>query len=191
MPTELLVIGLDSMEASLIERWAATGQLPTFARLERTAARYRLTNPMRSHPGAIWPELNTGRSVASVGLYYHAEQLHPHEPIPREVEADEIDSSLDWWNIASQAGRRVAVLDAPQSVPMRGVNGLHISDWGSHDRSWAPASEPSAGLADARRLVGDQPISARCGTVVASARGGLRPAPRPAARRSRAAHTPR
>ncbi len=62
MSTRVLVIGLDAAEATLIERWASEGHLPTFARLTKEGTVYRLKNSMETLPGAIWPELTTGRS---------------------------------------------------------------------------------------------------------------------------------
>ena len=168
MPTRLLVIGLDAMDPSLIEHGVESGDLPALARLEREGTRYRLSNAMRSLPGAIWPEICTGRSVGSVGLFFHPHQLHTGESLPREVEAHEVDPTLDWWDVAGHAGRRVLVLDVPQTVPRPRTNVVHIADWGNHDRSWSPTSEPPAALDDARALVGDHPIS-QCDELV---RGG-------------------
>ena len=142
------------METSLIDRRIAANQLPAFAALGREAARFELDNPMDDLPGAIWPEINTGRAAGALALYFHPAQLHTGEAVPRIVAADEIDASLDWWNIAGSAGRRVLVLDAPQAVPMQGTNGIHIADWGTHDRAWDPVSEPPDALEAAHRIVG-------------------------------------
>ena len=57
MPSHVLVIGLDALEAPLVERAVAAKELPAFAALHARASRFHLTNPMRSHPGAIWPEI--------------------------------------------------------------------------------------------------------------------------------------
>jgi predicted AlkP superfamily phosphohydrolase/phosphomutase len=159
------VIGLDAMEAPLVERRIAAGELPTFAALQDRAVRFDLTNPMRSHPGAIWPEINTGRSVGAVGLFFHPSQLRTGDPVPHRVQADEIDAGDDWWHVAGDAGRRVCVIDVPHSVPRPGTNGIHITDWGNHDRSWAPDSDPPSALAEVRAHVGDHPIG-RCDNVV-------------------------
>ena len=168
MPSRVLVIGLDAMEAPLVARGIAAGELPAFAALRERAARFDLTNPMRSHPGAIWPEINTGQSVGTVGLFFHPSQLRTGDPVPHKVETDEIDPRDDWWQIAGDAGRRVCVIDVPHSVTRPGTNGVHITDWGNHDRSWEPDSDPPSALAAARARVGDHPIG-RCDNVV---RGG-------------------
>ena len=97
MPSRVLVIGLDAMEAPLVERGIAAGELPTFAALRDRAVRFDLTNPMRSHPGAIWPEINTGRSVGAVGLFFHPSQLRTGDAVPRKVPTEEIDARDDTW----------------------------------------------------------------------------------------------
>src|SRR6476659_9867764 len=123
---------------------------------------------MRSHPGAIWPEINTGRSVGEVGLFFHPSQLRTGDPVPHQVSRSEIDAGDDWWQVAGDAGRRVCVLDVPHSVTRPETNGIHVTDWGNHDRSWDPESDPPSALADVRAHVGDHPID-RCDDVV---RGG-------------------
>jgi predicted AlkP superfamily phosphohydrolase/phosphomutase len=67
--------------------------------------------------------------------------------------------------VAGNAGRRVCVIDVPHAVPRPGTNGIHITDWGNHDRSWAPDSDPPSALAEVRAHVGDHPID-RCDDVV-------------------------
>src|SRR3982751_4702417 len=99
------------MEAPLVGHGIAAGELPAFAALHDRAVRFDLANPMRSHPGAIWPEINTGRSVGEIGLFFHPSQLRTGTAVPRKVPADEIDARDDWWRIAGDAGRRVCVID--------------------------------------------------------------------------------
>ena len=120
MGARVLVIGLDAMEAPIVERGTAAGAYPTFAELQDGAARFALTNPMRSHPGAIWPELNTGRSVGSVGLFFHPSQLRTGDAVPHRVQTSEIDARNDWWHVAGDAGRHVCVVDVPHSVSAAG-----------------------------------------------------------------------
>ena len=68
MSARVLVIGLDAAEATLIERGAAQGYLPALAELTHGGTVYRLKNPMETLPGAIWPELTTGRSCGKLPL---------------------------------------------------------------------------------------------------------------------------
>ena len=116
MPSRILVIGLDAAEATLIETWASEGALPTFARLKADGLVYCLDNPLETLPGAIWSELVSGRSCGQVPLYFHPRQLHTGEAAYRPIEAGEVDADDYYWIQASRAGRRVAVVDMPQTV---------------------------------------------------------------------------
>jgi hypothetical protein len=49
MPADVIV-GLDAAEATLVERWAAEGDLPTFARLGDEGAVCRPGNSLESLP---------------------------------------------------------------------------------------------------------------------------------------------
>ena len=118
MSSDVVVIGLDAAEATLLEKWADEGYLPMFAHLRRQGAVSRLENCLETLPGAIWPELETGRSGAKLGLFYHPCQLHTGEARARAVEPAEVNSNQYYWSIASGAGRRVAVIDQVQTVPL-------------------------------------------------------------------------
>ncbi|GMU77692.1 MAG: hypothetical protein AMXMBFR46_04910 [Acidimicrobiia bacterium] len=169
MPAHLLIVGLDAMEATLIDRGIASGSLPAFSRFAGSAAALTLDSPMHTYPGAIWPEINTGRSAETLGLYFHPCQLRTGDPVPRRLPATAIDATQDWWHTAGDAGRRVLVLDVPHSVPRPGTNGIHVTDWGNHDRPWDAASDPPEALDEVRALVGDHPIG-RCDHQVRNGR---------------------
>lgn len=158
MPTRVLAIGLDAAEATLIERWAASGDLPTFRRLIDTGAVCRMDNPLETLPGAIWPELNSGASCGRRPLYYHPAQLHSGETRPRPVSPDDLDPGDDYWARASAAGRRVAAIDLPQTVPAPDLNGVQLFEWGLHDRNFAISSQPPALLDEILDRYGDHPI---------------------------------
>jgi predicted AlkP superfamily phosphohydrolase/phosphomutase len=154
---KVVVIGLDAADANLLEEWAALGECPAIASLIERGARVPLSTPLETLPGAIWPELASGVSVGRQGLYYH--QLHPGESRTRPVTEDEVDSDLYYWAVASEAGRRVAVVDIPQTVPFSSLNGIQVFEWGLHDRSYAVASQPPELIDELRTRYGDHGIS--------------------------------
>jgi len=158
MPARVIVIGLDAAEATLVERLSAEGRLPTFARLAAEGSVARLGNSLESLPGAIWPELTTGRSCGKVAHFYHPRQLHTGETRLRKLEADEVDPSDYYWTIASRAGRRVAVVDQPQTVLTPDLNGIHLLEWGLHDRNFEIQTHPPELLGELRALHGDHPV---------------------------------
>ena len=82
----VLLIGLDSADAELIDAWAAEGHLPTFARLRREGVSGRLGTTAEVMHVSAWPTLYTGTTPGQHGMY-HADQVragdqatHPAEP---------------------------------------------------------------------------------------------------------------
>jgi predicted AlkP superfamily phosphohydrolase/phosphomutase len=159
MPARVLVIGLDAAEATLLERWAAEGELPAFARLIERGSVARLDNPLETLPGSIWPELTTGVSGGRTAQFYHPRQLHTGEASLRKLEADEVRSFKYYWNYASDAGCRVAAIDQPQTVLHPDLNGLAVTEWGLHDRNFSIASDPPEAIDEIRARWGDHPVA--------------------------------
>ncbi|MEO8291388.1 MAG: alkaline phosphatase family protein [Gaiellaceae bacterium] len=159
MPARVLVIGLDAAEATLLERWAAAGELPAFARLTERGAVARLENSLETLPGAIWPELTTGISGGKTAQFYHPRQLHTGEASLRPLEPDEVSAFHYYWTRAAAAGRRVAVVDQPQTIIHPGQNGIMLTEWGLHDRNFATASDPPELLDEIRERWGDHPVA--------------------------------
>lgn len=155
MTARVLVIGLDAAEATLIDRLAGAGELPAFASLGASSP---LANSMRTLPGAIWPELTTGRSSGRLPLYHHPWQLHTGEDVARRVAPEEIDPELFFWVTAVRAGRKVACIDLPQTVLAPRFNGVQIIEWATHDRLFAPASDPPSLLDELVRRYRQHPV---------------------------------
>ena len=158
MTARVLSIGFDACEVTLVRRWAAEGRLPNFAALERASRIFLLDNRMETLPGAIWPEINTGRSAGKMGHFYVPNQLHTGEAVLRPTRPSDIDPEFYYWSQAARASRRVAVIDPVQAVVARGIDGIQLFEWGLHDRTFDVASEPPQLLRDIRAAYGDHPI---------------------------------
>lgn len=158
MPARLLVIGVDSAEATIIERYAAEGTMPAIAGLIAEGTAVTLGNPLKTLPGAIWPEINSGVSGARLGFYYQPEQIHTGEAVKRPVFAAEVNPERYFWVRAGRAGRRVAAFDMPQTVPADDFSGVQLFEWGVHDRDFATVSRPESVLEDIRARFGEYPV---------------------------------
>ena len=158
MPARVLFIALDAAEATLFERWADEGHLPTFARLRREGAWARLGNSLETLPGGIWPELVSGRSVGRLGHFYHPRQIHTGETTPRRLDPEDVDSSLYWWTTASDAGRRVAAIQQVQTILRPDLNGIQLLEWGLHDRTFVMESDPPELLEEVLERFGEYPF---------------------------------
>jgi predicted AlkP superfamily phosphohydrolase/phosphomutase len=154
----VVVLGFDACEVTLVERWCDEGLLPSFARLRERSRQWHLASPMATLPGAIWPEINTGRSAARDGHFYVPNRLRTGEARLRATRAHEIDPEHYYWTMAGRAGRRIAVIDPVQAVPARDLGGVQLFEWGLHDRAFDVQSEPPAFLEALRARHGDHPV---------------------------------
>lgn len=160
MSARTLFVGLDAVDPSLLQRWSIEGAVPRFASFSHAAATFELTNPLGTIGGGVWQELSSGRSCGRAGVFLPARQLHTGETAPRPVERHEVDPRA-FWTAASEAGKRVAVVDLPQSVPPPELNGIFVGEWGTHDRLFGEESLPPGLLGELRDRHGDYPLWTR------------------------------
>jgi predicted AlkP superfamily phosphohydrolase/phosphomutase len=152
-----LFIGLDGAEPTCIERWAAEGRLPNFARLARTGVVSRVATLPGLGDGALWPTLITGVTPARHGRYFRR-QIKSGSYRRRLFEVDTDLAYPAFWQPISDAGRRVAVLDLPYA-PCTAVNGRLLVDWCIHDRYGATRSYPAEYAAEVLHEYGDDPTA--------------------------------
>ncbi len=158
MSARVVVLGFDACEVTLVERWMREGFLPAFAGLAARSRAFELDSPMKTLPGAIWPEINTGRRAEREGHFYIPNRLRSGEARLRATRPEEIDAERYFWSIAGRAGRRIAVIDPVQAVPARGLPGVQLFEWGLHDRAFDVQSEPPSYLEGLRARFGDHPV---------------------------------
>jgi predicted AlkP superfamily phosphohydrolase/phosphomutase len=157
VPARVLVVGLDSADSTLVERWVAEGRLPALARLYEQGATYRLDNCWSTLPTSVWPELTSGRSPGKIALFFPPGQLYTGESEPRRVPPDDVDPT-GFWTIASDAGRRVAAVDLPWTVAPSDLNGIFLAEWGTHDRWFGTTSFPATLAGELHARLGDYPV---------------------------------
>lgn len=145
MSARVLFVGLDAADPRLLDRFLGEGLLPSLAQLSEDGQILDLDNCLLTLAGGLWPEIWSGRSAGRSGLYFPYLQFRPGELEPRPTRMSEFDPRA-FWTLAGEAGRRVAVVDVPLSIPAPGLNGIHLAQWGGHDRPYAkprtPVSEP-------------------------------------------------
>src|SRR4029078_9852231 len=114
--TRVLVLGLDSADAELIERWADAGHLPSFPTLRRDGTWGRLGTTAEVLHVSAWPTIYTGARPGHPGLYhaYHAQAGTHALPRPRA----EWGALRAFWQLLDRAGRRCLVMDAFMDRPL-------------------------------------------------------------------------
>ena len=129
--TKVLAIGLDAAEQDLILQWMDSGDLPALSRLRDRSVWGPMENEPGLYTGAVWPSIYTGVSAARHGLYYSRQirsgtyRTYPFHPSDL--------NSPPFWEVLSDAGYRVAVIDVPHAPLSKELNGIQVADWGNHD----------------------------------------------------------
>jgi predicted AlkP superfamily phosphohydrolase/phosphomutase len=134
--TRVLVLGLDSADAELIERWADAGHLPTFAALRRRGAWGRLGTTAEVLHVSAWPTIYTGARPGHHGLY-HAYQARAGTGALHRTRV-EWGALPAFWQLLDRAGRRCVVMDAFMDRPLDDFGGTQIVEYGT----WTWFSEP-------------------------------------------------
>jgi predicted AlkP superfamily phosphohydrolase/phosphomutase len=139
---KVIVIGLDSADRRLVEKWCDSGDLPVLQSMRKRGAYGHLTGFPALGDDATWASFYTSVSPGRHGRYFwqyldqgtYDGRLCRHYQLPVEP----------FWAVLSQSGLRVAVLDVPKSPLTPGLNGIQIADWQVHGRdypetcSWPP-----------------------------------------------------
>jgi predicted AlkP superfamily phosphohydrolase/phosphomutase len=121
----VLLVGIDGAAPRLTERLIGEGRLPVLARLGAEGAMGRLRSELPLYSPRVWNTIATGKSPEQHGIrgfYYEP------EPGRRELFLSRDRKVLALWNIASDAGLRVAVVNWWNTFPPDEVNGILVSD---------------------------------------------------------------
>jgi tetratricopeptide (TPR) repeat protein len=125
-PGHVLVLGIDGLEPSVIDLLLSEGKLPAFAKLRREGAYGRLESMKPLLSPIIWTTVATGRTPEEHQISHFVavnEQTGEKLPVTSRMRATKA-----LWNIASDAGKRVAVVGWWATWPAETVHGTVVSD---------------------------------------------------------------
>ena len=148
---KVVVIGLDSADRDLVDRWCDTGDLPVLCSIRDRGISGVLTTPPGLGDDATWASFYTAVSPGRHGRYHHR-QLCPGSYA--------VDNFRDvrheaFWDALSRAGRKVAIIDVPKCPLSKGLNGFQVTDWLVHGRDHSTNSWPPEVARDLLRRFGD------------------------------------
>ncbi len=147
-----VVLGVDSVDLLLLERWASQGLLPFFGSMLKDSSRVRLSTVSRVLQGALWPSLLSGRSPGQHGTYLNDQITSGTYNLDR-VEADH--AQLDPYYLQLEAnGVRCALVDIPNDLPDRRLEGLQVVDWLTEFQFWHFEANTPEGKADIEKRFG-------------------------------------
>ena len=158
---QVVVLAMDGASPVLLRQWMADGTLPNLARLQSQAAWGETRSLDGFYVGSTWPSFYTSASPARHGFHYQL-QIDPGTYALREVSRGRLVHARPFWEIASEAGRRVAVLDVPLAQPSAALNGVQVVEWGSHDAINGFATVPPSLAAGILSTYGPHPAGPDC-----------------------------
>ena len=156
MQRRVIVIALDGADPALLEKWSREGLLPRVRALLQRCARVASSGVPPFGDGVFWPSFFTCAGPAKHGRYYRIQQARASYGWMR-FNDDEHFAREPLWQIASAAGRRVALVDVPNAPLVRNLNGVQLVDWLVHDRCGSMRSWPADLAADVAARFGTDP----------------------------------
>jgi len=123
--TKVFVIGLDGATFDLIKPWVDEGKLPVFASLLKEGVWGDLESTIPPVTSPAWPSFMTGKNPAQFGLFDFIKRKKDSYSY-RPVTFNDVDS-LTIFEIISNHGKSVGVLNVPVTYPPRPINGFMVS----------------------------------------------------------------
>ena len=126
----LIIVGIDGITLDLIVPWVRGGNLPHFAQFMRDGAYGQLRSVFQPLSPPAWASFQTGVNPGKHGVYDFFELKDffklkgGGKPFP--VNAGSIRFK-PFWKIASEHGKRVAIVNLLGTYPVSPVNGVMIS----------------------------------------------------------------
>jgi predicted AlkP superfamily phosphohydrolase/phosphomutase len=125
MSYRVCVIGLDGATFDLIRPWAEAGYLPTLARMMKEGAWGELRSTIPPMTGPAWSTFMTGTNPGKHAIFdwvYRRKDSYDFIPVTNEH-----CRQPSLWEIASQSGKRVLVVNVPMTFPPQNINGCLVS----------------------------------------------------------------
>jgi predicted AlkP superfamily phosphohydrolase/phosphomutase len=138
---KVLLIGLDSADRELIERWCDEGHLPTIARLRAQGLWSSLRTTAEVMHVSAWPSIYTGTLPGKHGMY-HAYQIRAGEQNVHRTAAEEC-AEAPFWKYLDDAGKKCIVFDAFMDYRLDGFRGVHVLEYGTWTWFTTPGSAPT------------------------------------------------
>jgi hypothetical protein len=149
----IAVVSMDALSVPRTERLLAEGRMPVLAGLRERAAMHPMVEAggIELLHGAVFFTLPTGRRPARTGRFYP----FVWDPTQQRVEPDLRPVEHTVWRVASEAGRRVVLIDTYEGWPAGEINGAVLVGWQLHNRvTMRRLGAPSALAGELRRELG-------------------------------------
>jgi hypothetical protein len=160
----LLVVGVDGLDLSIVERLSREGRLPNLTRLMAEGATGVFANLGRAVPLEIsWTSLASGAAPQGLGVGRPTEtSKNKATETGAAPPGPELHPTETLWTILSARGSRVAVLNWPATWPAEEVNGVMVGPYVTYvlerEHSGEPGTDPSKGVYPASERAALDPL---------------------------------
>ena len=122
---KVFCIGLDGATFDLIRPWAESGKLPTFKKIMDSGAWSELRSTVPPVTASAWSSFMTGKNPGAHGLFdFMQRRIGSYDLAPVSV-LDRDGKTV--WDLISEAGKQVIVMNVPVTWPPQPVNGLLVT----------------------------------------------------------------
>jgi predicted AlkP superfamily phosphohydrolase/phosphomutase len=153
---KIILIGLEMMEASLVEKWGNEGYLPTLAGLRKRGAYRKMFTPSEISSSSTWPSINCGVTPGKHGIGFVHRQFSSGTYETQKKRADEVGRPVFWEGL-KRVGKRIFTMDVPDTM-VYGVNGVEIVGWGLDYKTWDVCSNPPGLIKKLFKEFGTHPL---------------------------------
>lgn len=125
MANQVVVIGLDGGSFRTLEPWIRDGSLPNLRDLIEHGASGPLRTVVPPETATAWSSFMTGKNPGKHGVFgFTAKERGTGRIVPVSAASR---TGTAFWDLLSDAGKRVLVLNVPTTYPPHPLNGVCIS----------------------------------------------------------------
>lgn len=122
---KVFVIGIDGATLDLVGPWAEQGKLPTFSRIIREGVYGHLKSTFPPLTPPAWTSSLTGKNPGKHNIF----DFFKHEPgsYKKKIVSTGDRKSEAIWNILSDQGKKVGLLNVPVTYPPEKIKGFIVT----------------------------------------------------------------
>ncbi len=159
---KVFVIGLDGATFYLIKPWADEGRLPNLGKIMEEGAFGELKSTIPTNSAPAWTSFVTGTNPGKHGiLHFKSLGYQTTEYLMNRKSR----GCKAIWNILSEKGKKVGIINVPLTYPPEKVNGFMISGMDTPGRK-STFTFPEGLYQEIRDAVGDYQIEAQLADLV-------------------------
>jgi predicted AlkP superfamily phosphohydrolase/phosphomutase len=123
--SKVIVIGLDGADWRLLEPWIQDKKLPTIAKLVSEGVTGKLRSTIRPESSVAWSSFSTGVNPGKHGVFGFMEQVEGGYSF--QLANGSSVRARRFWEIISDYGLKVGLLNIPFTYPPAPVNGFMVT----------------------------------------------------------------